>query len=87
VVTLRASGDGYKIFVRVSYPRRIMRIATLTNFKCPRLDCKTFYVVSRAPESPARPPRCVVCDTPFLAKDEEQYLSYLPTSSTSKITA
>jgi len=42
----------------------------------PRVDCKTFYNVSRDPEPPRRAPRCLVCETPFLAKDGSLYLSY-----------
>ena len=83
----RAVPDGYRKFVRVSYPRHIVTIANFTNFKCPKVDCKTFYLVSLDPEPPKRPPRCAVCGTPFLARDGEQYLVYLRSSSASKVTA
>ena len=49
-----------------------------TLFKCPKVDCKTFYNVLHELEPPEQAPRCLVCSTPFLAKDGADYLRYQP---------
>ncbi len=54
-------------------------MATSSNFKCPKLDCRTFYIVSLHSERPHRRPRCFVCNTPFLEMDGVQHLQYRPT--------
>ena len=51
----------------------------MSSFKCPQVRCRTFYAVTPATEEPDRAPRCVVCNTPFLARDGASYLSYRPT--------
>ena len=50
------------------------------SFKCPQVRCRTFYAVTSATEKPDRAPRCVVCNTPFLARDGTSFLNYRPTS-------
>ena len=66
-------------FATGSYSRCIMTTATYSSFKCPKVDCRTFYVVSHHSERPQRQPRCLVCNTPFLEKDGAQHLQYWPT--------
>jgi hypothetical protein len=56
-----------------------MSLPISSSFKCPQVRCRTFYAVTLATEKPDRVPRCVVCDTPFLARDGASYLSYRPT--------
>lgn len=53
-----------------------MSLPIFSTFKCPQVRCRTFYAVTVAPESPDRAPRCVICNTPFMAKDGASYLSY-----------
>ena len=59
---------------------RAMSLPIFSSFKCPQVQCRTFYAVTSATEKPERAPRCVVCDTPFLAKDGISFLNYRPTS-------
>jgi hypothetical protein len=59
---------------------RVMSLPVSSSFKCPQVRCRTFYAVTPATEEPDRAPRCVVCNTPFLARDGASYLSYRPTN-------
>jgi len=56
-------------------------------FKCPKFDCKTFYFVTNTDESPMRTPRCAVCETPFLARDNAGFLQYRPTCEVIDLTS
>jgi hypothetical protein len=57
-----------------------MSLSIFSTFKCPQVRCRTFYAVTPSTESPDQVPRCVVCITPFLARDGTSYLHYLFTS-------
>src|SRR5437763_1948947 len=43
------------------------------SFQCPNLDCSEKYVVVIKDQPPDKSPRCVECDTPFLAKDDRGF--------------
>ena len=46
------------------------------NFKCPNLACKAEYVAVQRAKGPHRPPRCIECATPFLAKERGLHIHY-----------
>jgi hypothetical protein len=46
------------------------------NFKCPNLDCGAEYVAVKREQGPQRPPRCIECATPFLAKERGMHIHY-----------
>jgi hypothetical protein len=45
-------------------------------FRCPNLECGAQYVALDKDDAPAEKPRCVNCETPFLAKDKCRFLHY-----------
>jgi hypothetical protein len=46
------------------------------NYKCPNLDCRAEYVAVRSESAPQRAPRCIECQTPFLAMEEGVHIHY-----------
>ena len=57
-----------------------MTLSTFSSFKCPQVGCRTFYAVTPTTEIPERAPRCLACNTPFLAREGTSYLHYRTTS-------
>jgi hypothetical protein len=45
-------------------------------FRCPNLDCSAQYVALPKEYPPDKAPRCIDCDTPFLAKHKGRFLHY-----------
>jgi hypothetical protein len=50
--------------------------ATSHSFRCPNLECNAQYVALSKDEAPDARPRCIDCDTPFLAKHKGKFLHY-----------
>jgi hypothetical protein len=46
------------------------------SFCCPNLNCEAQYVAIRKDRAPDKKPRCIECDTPFLAKYRGHFLHY-----------
>jgi hypothetical protein len=45
-------------------------------YRCPKLECGAKYFATTKDEAPDKKPRCIECDTPFLAKDNGRYIHY-----------
>ena len=46
------------------------------SFQCPKLGCAAQYVALLRDDKPDTPPRCLRCDTPFLAQEKGKYVYY-----------
>ena len=46
------------------------------SFRCPNLQCRAQYVALAKSHAPDEKPRCIECDTPFLARDNGRFLHY-----------
>lgn len=53
-----------------------MNALTPYNFKCPNLACRVEYVAVHRKHSPERKPRCIECETPFLARESGLHIHY-----------
>jgi ribosomal protein S27AE len=45
-------------------------------YRCPNLECKEQYAAILKDQAPEKRPRCVDCDTPFLAKHKGRFIHY-----------
>jgi hypothetical protein len=45
-------------------------------FRCPNLNCRTDYFSVLQAEAPVSKPRCVECNTPFMAKEKGRFIHY-----------
>jgi hypothetical protein len=46
------------------------------SFRCPNIDCTAQYVALAKDHAPDQKPRCIDCNTPFLAKSNGRFLHY-----------
>jgi len=46
------------------------------SFRCPNPNCTAEYIAIPKDQAPDKKPRCLACDTPFMAKLKGRFLHY-----------